>query len=144
MNNSKNTCWIILHPPLGEKQKAKLRRRKRSWSASSTENRERRVGLEGSRIESHETSRLVVVFSWRFVDFGMRCLDLPTYIWHTHYAGKGSQSHRHTKCLPECNFIKLKMPLLSLPLDIYMFFGSRYINFIRLDRENCLWLIFSN
>ena len=49
------------------------------------------------------------------------------------YATQGSQSH--TKCLPECNFIKLKMPLLSLPLDIYMFFRSRYINFIRLDRE---------
>ena len=92
MNNSKTTCWIILHPPLGKKQKAELRRRKRSWSASSTENRERRVGLEGSRIESHETSRLVVVFSWRFVDFGMRCLDLPTYIWHTHYAGKSKSS----------------------------------------------------
>ena len=68
----KTTCWIILHPPPGKKQKSKLRRRNRSWSAASTENRERRVGLEGSRIESHETSRLVVVFFWRFVDFGMR------------------------------------------------------------------------
>ena len=99
MNNSKTTCWIILHPPLGEKQKAKLRRRNRSWSAASAENRERRVGLEGSRIESHETSRLVVVFFWRFVDFGMRWQKVFSLLTSQHIYGIRTTQGREVKVI---------------------------------------------